>query len=173
MRKVLIWSLAVLAVLAGGWAAGWFWFAGTLRERVEGWAEARRGEGLTVAYGPLTVAGFPWRWTVRIEQPRLVGAGAAGWRWDGETVEADLRPWAMRDVTLRWPGEQRFTAGGGRVQETWIAHAARPDGRATIDDRGRLERVAFDFGDATLARSGDAQPMRAERLAGQAVVRRG
>src|SRR4051812_4767045 len=169
MRRRLL-SILIAIVLAVAWAGAWFWLAGTLRARVEAWADARRQEDVMVAYNRIAVAGFPFRWLVRLDAPRITGAGATSWQWQGDAVEADLVPWSLRDVGLRFPGEQRFSAGEGDVAETWIARAARPNGRAVVDERGKLERVEFDFGDATLARAGDAQPMRAERLTGQAVV---
>jgi hypothetical protein len=173
MRRRLLSILLVALVLAIVWAAAWFWLAGTLRAQVEAWADARRQEDVMVAYHRIAVAGFPFRWLVRLEQPLITGGGATSWQWQGDAVEAGLLPWSLRDVGLRFPGEQRFSAGDGNVAETWIARAARPNGRAVVDERGKLERVEFDFGDATLARAADAQPMRAERLTGQAVVRRG
>jgi hypothetical protein len=172
MRRFVIVTTVILG-LAGAWAAAWQWLAGNMRVRVDQWAAERRAEGLTVAYEGVAVTGFPLHWRVLIDRPQMAGAGPSAWNWQGEAVEADLLPWSLRDVPLRFPGDQRFSAGGGNVAETWIARAARPNGRAFIDDRGRLDRFEFDFGDATLSRAGDAQPTQAERLTGSAVLHRG
>jgi len=172
MRRVTI-ATAVVLALAGAWAAAWHWFAGDMQGRVDQWAADRRTEGLTVAYDRVTVTGFPLRWRVAVAQPQIAGAGSSAWTWQGDAVEADLLPWKLREVPLRFPGAQRFSAGGGNVAETWIARAARPDGRAFIDERGRLDRFEFDFGDATLARASDSQPTQAEHLTGMAAVHRG
>jgi hypothetical protein len=172
MRRFVV-VAAIVLVLAGAWVAVWQWLAGNMHARVDQWAAERRTEGLSVAYDRVAVTGFPLRWRVTVDRPQMTGAGPSAWNWQGDTVEADLLPWSLRDVPLRFPGDQRFSAGGGNVAETWIARAARPEGRAFIDDRGRLDRFEFDFGDATLARAGDAQPTQAERLAGSAALHRG
>jgi len=139
MRRIAV-IAAVLVALAAAWAGAWTWIAYGLHDRAEQWVADRRAEGLTVDYERMAVTGFPWRWRVAIQKPNLAGAGPSGWTWQGDAVEADVAPWSLRDVPVRFPGDQRFSAGAGAVAETWTARAAKPDGRALIDERGRLAR---------------------------------
>ena len=165
MKRRFLWGgILGLVAVALGWTAAWYWIAGEIRQRIESWGEARRGDGLTVRHAGLSVGGFPFAWRVRIAEPVLAGAGAADWAWNGEALEARFVPTNYRDVTLRFPGEHRLTAGGGVVGGTWRVRAERPDGRILLHPNGRLDRLELDFGTATLIRLPDERRFQATQL---------
>jgi hypothetical protein len=160
-------------VVAGlGWTVAWYQIADTIRGRIETWAEARRGEGLTARHAGIAVDGFPFAWRVRITDPAIAGAGAAAWAWHGEALEARFAATGYRDVALQFPGEHRIAAGGGALGATWRVSAARPDGRILLHADGRLDRLELDFGDATLIRLPDEKTFRAARLQGAVTLPR-
>src|SRR5258708_17535660 len=165
--------IVVVIVAAGGWVLAWERLADGLRDRIAGWAEGRRAEGLTVEYDQIRINGFPLKWHVTIVHPHLAGAGPTGWSWVGEAVEADVIPWSGRDVPLRFPGDHRFAAGRGDVAEAWTVNADRPLGRAGLDNRGRLDQLNLDFTDVTVVRATTGQTARAGHLNGHAELHRG
>ena len=176
MRRRFIWAVVAAAVAAaaiGGWVLTWYHFAGNIRERVELWAAARRAEGLTVNHGTIAIDGFPLRWHVSITQPHLEGAGPTGWTWDGAAVEADLKPWRITEIPLRFPGRQTFAAGRGDVAEKWTLQAGRPEGQAGLDERGRLDRLNLDLGDVTLTRASSSESAHADYVTAHAQLFRG
>jgi len=170
--RPLVGALAVVAGLALAWTIAWYYIASTVTMRLEGWAEARRAEGLTVTYGGLVVTGFPLAWDVRLAGPAVAGAGSAAWAWQGEALEARFTPMNYRDVALRLPGDHRIAAGGGTLSGTWLVRAASPEGRILLHPDGRLDRLEFDFADATLVRLPDERAFQVVRLRGSATLPR-
>jgi len=170
MRRRIVWAIVAAVAAAGiaGWVFTWYHFAGNIRERVGLWAAARRTEGVTVNYGAIGIDGFPLRWHVSITQPHLEGAGPTGWTWDGAAVEADLKPWRISEIPLRFPGRQTFAAGRGDVAERWTVVAGRPEGQAGLDERGRLDRLNLDLGDVTLTRASSPESAHADYVTAHA-----
>ncbi|MBV8538180.1 MAG: DUF2125 domain-containing protein [Alphaproteobacteria bacterium] len=174
-RSTRIIILAALLVLlaAAGWSLAWLRIADRTRGEVESWVAGRRADGLKVDYTTIAVTGYPLHWRVTVSQPNMAGAGPTEWTWQGYAVEADLSPWSMREVPLRFPGDQRFSVGAGNVSETWTLSAARPNGRIAVDERGRLDHLALDLGDRTLTRTDDVAPTRADHFTADAQLPRG
>lgn len=105
--KIVFSLLGLLLALAGAYTAVWFWAAGLLRDGIQSWAEARRAEGVAVTYsGPGEVTGFPLFLHARLEAPSLA---APDWRWSGDALEIEGRPWAWDRLTLRAPGHHAAT----------------------------------------------------------------
>jgi hypothetical protein len=165
--------IALLLIVAGGWTVAWERIADNLQGRIDAWVTARRADGLKVDYERVAVSGFPFRWHVTVSHPNMAGAGPTGWTWQGFAVEAEMKPWVLRDIPVRFPGDQRFSAGGGNVAETWTVNAAQPDGHVMIDERGRLDQLALDLGDATFQRAADVQPTHTDHLTAHAQLHRG
>jgi hypothetical protein len=171
-RSLAIAAGAAVIGLGVAWTIAWHQIASGMRDRLETWAEARRAEGLTVSHKGLAIEGFPFAWQVRVSEPVIAGAGSAAWAWQGEALEARFTPADYRDVALRFPGDHRLAAGGGALSGTWRVRAARPEGRILLYPDGRLNRLEFDFGDATLIRLPDEKAFQAVRLQGAATVPR-
>jgi hypothetical protein len=171
-RALILTGLVVL-LAAAGWSLAWLRIADRTRVEVEGWVAGRRADGLKVDYTTIAVTGYPLHWRVTVGYPNMAGAGPTEWTWQGYAVEADLSPWSMREIPLRFPGDQRFSVGAGNVAETWTLNAARPNGRAGLDDRGRLDHLTLDLGDVTLMRAADLQPTHAEHFTADAMLHRG
>ncbi len=162
MRRRTVIVLAAAAAGAMLWTGAWVLVAGRIERGVLAWVEARRAEGLTAEYRRLDVSGWPWRWRVEIEAPRMAGAGESLWGWRGQALLLEVRPWAPGELPLAFPGEHWIKAGGGEESEATIS-AARPEGRAQLTDGGRLAGLALDLGDAVLKRALDPGPTRIGR----------
>jgi hypothetical protein len=155
MRRYIIAVLAVLVVLAACWCGFWFYAAQDIETRLAAWAAAQRAQGLTAEYASVTVSGFPLSWHTRVMAPAMSGAGATRWEWRGEEITAEIRPWALHDVPVTFPGVHRVSAGTGGVAETLAIRAARPDGRVQLASDGRLANLTLDIGDAEVRRPPD------------------
>jgi hypothetical protein len=164
--------LAIFAVLSltAIWTLAWHIMADRAIARVEAWADARRAEGLAAEHNGVGVKGFPWRWYVTITRPTLAGAGSTAWIWHGDAVEALLLPFAMREVVVRFPGDQVFSAGEGSLGGAWRLRADQPDGRVLLRSDGRLDRLELNFAGVALARLHDDTPVHVDRLTAIATV---
>src|SRR5262245_51547115 len=96
MRRPLRLALLLLLLLAIAYGGFWYWAAGEARRIVEGWAEARRAEGYTVAWRELAVGGFPLALRVTLTEP-VLGREAAGHEASSAEITATTRPWALHE----------------------------------------------------------------------------
>lgn len=152
-RRLPIAAAALLLLAAAGYTGFWFFEAHLVRSGLADWTAARRAEGLSVDYGAPQLSGFPFRIAVRLDHP-AVAAPDQHWRWTGEAVEADVRPWAFHHVTVHPLGRQEvaFVAAG----ENAVASASAAEATAVVDvdARGRLQEGSFDAEALTLAGAG-------------------
>ena len=77
------------------------------------------------------------------------------WEWRGEAVTAEIRPWALRDVPVTFPGLHHVAGGAGGIAETFAIRAARPHGRIALAPDGRLANLRLDLEDAQIQRLPD------------------
>jgi hypothetical protein len=97
--RALVAVTALVAVLAIGYAAAWYYVAGRVREAVIDWAEARRVEGVTAGWDRLDVGGFPFGYTVRLEKPVLEQTTIEpGYDLRAPVLVASAPPWSL----TRW-----------------------------------------------------------------------
>jgi len=164
MRRLAVLTLAAIAVLAAAWCAFWFYAAHDIETRLAAWAEAQRAQGLTAQYAGVSVSGFPLSWHTRIMAPAMSGAGPTRWEWRGEEVTAEIRPWALHDVPVTFPGLHHVAGGAGRVAETLEIHAGQPNGRIVLTDQGRLASLLLDLGAAEIQRLPDPAVSTARRI---------
>jgi hypothetical protein len=164
MRRVLFISLAIAAAVAAAWCAFWLYVARDIEPRLAAWAAAQRSQGLTAEYAGVAVSGFPLAWHTRITAPAMRGAGPTRWEWRGEEMTAEIRPWALRDIPVTFPGLHRIAGGAGGVAETMAMRAARPEGRILLTADGRLASLALDLGEAQIQRLPDPAVASARRV---------
>jgi hypothetical protein len=94
----------------------------------------------------------------------MAGAGPTRWEWRGEALTAQIRPWALRDVPVTFPGRHRVSGGAGRLAEAVAVSAARPDGRIALGPDGRLDGLFLDLGDALIERLPNPAQATAQRI---------
>lgn len=155
MRRAIFALFAAIAVAAVAWSAFWFYAARDIPLRLAAWAEAQRAQGLVAEYQGVTVAGFPWSWRALVTAPAMAGAGPTRWEWRGEAIAAEIRPWALRDIKIAFPGLHHVAGGAGNVAETLAIRATRPDGRIMLGADGRLAVLQLDLGDVQIQRRPD------------------
>lgn len=113
--------LAGLAIIIHG--VYWVFVSGQIRAGAEGWIEDQRQAGYTIAYEDLGVGGYPFRFTLRVEQPRIQApARDGGWSVDLERLAGSAQFYSLNHWIL--------TPGGP-------AHVEVPDGGEPL--RLRLE----------------------------------
>ena len=158
--------IAVLVLGIGGYVGFWLFLAGRVEPLVARWAEERRADGYRVAYGPVSVEGFPFRLLARIERPEIAGGGAseAPWEWRGERLSVVTQPWKLRHLIFSFDGEHRVGYLAGSEVRIVTARAEVPLMSVISDRAGRIERVAIDFQKLVLDDQRRETPWRIERL---------
>jgi len=109
---------AVVTTVAVVYGAYWFTVAGVIRDGIEDWAEARRADGMAVAYEDLAIGGFPGRFTATLSAPRIGG-------WHAQRLVAEARPFDLDRIAITLPGTQRLDLEGGVLEltlERGVAH---------------------------------------------------
>jgi Uncharacterized protein conserved in bacteria (DUF2125) len=164
MRRLAVIIPGTIIVLSVAWSAFWFYAANDIAARVASWAAAQRAQGLVAEYADLSVSGFPLSWRTHVAAPVMTGAGPTRWEWRGEAVTAEIRPWALHDVPVTFPGVHRISGGAGNVAETFAIRAERPHGRIVLTADGRLGNLLLDLGDAQIQRLPNPAASSARRL---------
>ena len=139
VRAVLT-ALVVVAGAAIVYVVIWFYMAASTRAAIDGWAEARRGDGLEVRYARLEMSGFPFMIRATLEKP-VLGAPRAGapWRWEAARAIGEARPWSPGRVRIMLAGAHRiaWTHKGNPVG--YQGSAAQLTAEIEIDAGGRRQ----------------------------------
>lgn len=143
--------VALLAVACALYVGIWFYTAGQLRDGVVAWAEARRAEGVTVGYTRLDIGGFPFALRMRVEAPSLSSPQG---KWEAAALTARMRPWSPNRVTVRAPGEHRFTWLDGGGSRTFLGQVQTAAARLQLDG-GRVRAADLTIRDFKLSGPGD------------------
>lgn len=112
--------LFVFCVLGGG-AYYWWWhrLAAGVNQTIASLIEDQRQWGRTIAFGSVTVTGFPGPLQITLTTPVIVAArgGPAPltyWRWDGPTLRGHLNVLSPTQVTIDASGSHRIDSVVGR-----------------------------------------------------------
>jgi hypothetical protein len=173
LRKRLIIAGAVVAALLAAWTGAWFTVQGEIRRQTLAWIEQQRAQRATIDYETLAVSGWPLWWRITIEAPHVVFPPGMQGEWRGTRAQAWLRPWAFRNIWLRFEGDHSLTipntigAGSGPTMTVTLS-ATEPDARVLIGSDGRPQEVELDSRDFALeapAPIGNIRGARAHLLA--------
>lgn len=148
--KILGRLLLVLVVFCalGGGAYSWWWhrLAAGVNQGIAAFIADQRQWGRTVAFGSVTVKGFPGPLEIILTTPVVVAArgGPAPltyWRWDGPTLHGHLSVFLPTQLTIDAAGSHRVDSVVGREPHNmrWIT----PDFRFVLDmgTAGRLRSL--------------------------------
>lgn len=145
--------ILILAMLTGGgYAVYWTLIANRIETAVDAWAERQRAEGYVASWAELNIGGFPFSWRVHLLLPRHGRAAAEGdLLWQGEALVATVRPWDMRHIHVRLPGEHRIERQRtGLPPLTGIVRAEDANLRLTLDNSGGIKRADLLLGTVAL-----------------------
>lgn len=150
--------LLAVVLVAGGYGAFWFYTEKLVRNGLADWATARRAEGYNIAYGEPVISGFPLRIKVTLNHPTISGPSRR-WRWRGDGVVAETRPWAFRNVIVRALGQQTINFPRGAVNDEVTASSTEAVGRLSLSRTGRLAQAIFDADGVTITTPGMPGPI--------------
>jgi hypothetical protein len=142
--------LLVLLLLGSGLWSG-YWFAGSsyLRQAADQWFADQAARGLTAEKSSLTVAGFPNRFDLRVEDMVLQDP-ASGIGWTASFAEVFAMTWKPWHIIAALPPDQTLALPDQTIQIT--SEALRTSLRAKPDLDVPLANAAVETG-ALTARS--------------------
>lgn len=107
------------------YAGYWFWMSGEIRKAGENWIAAQEAEGYVIVHDGVNVSGFPFRFTVTVENPDMTApAEDGGWRTRMPRLSASALPYNINHwiVAFRTPAEIELPGEDGMVR--YLAEAA-------------------------------------------------
>lgn len=144
MRYLVL--VGVLVAGAVAYSVYWFQVAGAIEPGIAVWAAERRAEGFTVAYGRVSVSGFPFRLAVTVDEPRVGRPDPSrAWRWQGPSLTAVAQPWNFRHVILGFEGRHRLAYLSRGAWRQFDLRAEVPRVSVVLGGDGRLQRFAIDL----------------------------
>lgn len=145
----LIVIAAVLLLAAAAYTAYWLVAEAELEDRVAGWIEDRRAEGMRIAHGPISRSGFPRR--LRLTMPSVAIEAPTGWSWRAPELKVRADPFAPGALRFSVFGEQQvrlpfhggsdaFTVQADGLDADVVFSSGRLSGRA-VGERVSLRPV--------------------------------
>lgn len=109
IQRKYLYPVGVVLLLAAIWTLGWFWLARVIETGLQDYADAQRGEPVTLSWDSVQVSGYPMRLFTHVAQPRGSWSGPDGRiDWTGpETVLKFFTDFG-RTVSFRAPGAHDF-----------------------------------------------------------------
>lgn len=155
-RRTLLVALVVVLAASAATVVYWHYASEMFRKGIEGWAQARRADGIQANYASVMMEGFPFRLQATLREPvisRPVPGSGEGpgrelaWEWRASEVAAAVQPWNPNRVELHFPGTNQVTAPFGGRGHTVFATAGRAIATLDLDHAGMPESADVDLED--------------------------
>ncbi|MDZ4735560.1 MAG: DUF2125 domain-containing protein [Rhodospirillaceae bacterium] len=135
----LVMAATALAAIGVGWFFYWQLATDRFQIALDDWAARERALGRTVEYAPPVFSGFPFAIRAEIADP-VYAMPAAGWRWQGPTIQASASPFDPLTIELDAPGAHAIAGPNG---DSWTVDADSLTGTLDFSLRG-LDAVALE-----------------------------
>lgn len=147
-RARLYWPFALLAFLALGWSAFWFYAASRTESTLGAWIEREASHGRVWTCPQRQTGGYPFRIEVTCATPTFAGpAGKARVEGSLGALKAYAQAWAPNHILADLDGPLKITRDdGAAVEMTWS--------RLRLSLRGKpkvLERLSLQGADGVIA----------------------
>ncbi len=114
----------VVALAVGLYGAFWLYMRAQLERGIDEWIAAERAGGRMIAFSERhPIAGFPFRFALRIDEP-VYGDPRADQIWQGERLDLVMQPWNWQHLIVRAPGRNRVETAEGQFDVTLGARSA-------------------------------------------------
>jgi hypothetical protein len=145
--RLVVALVIVLALLAAGWSALWFYAQGRVDAEIERVLARQSGAGREIACAERTVSGFPFRIEVACARPLFAQSRGRAIEVTGQRLNAVAEVWQPRHIRLDIEGPVRVAEPGTGGRE--IAHVSFKAARAVavpdLDGQHQLTATADDI----------------------------
>ncbi|MEM9670176.1 MAG: DUF2125 domain-containing protein [Pseudomonadota bacterium] len=105
-RRSRIWlytPIVIFTVIIAAYSTYWVWMRGQLETGIDDWIADQRAAGMTVEFSDKRLVGFPYRFALIVDDPRLADP-STGSDWSGDELQLIMQPWNFNHVIGRSPG---------------------------------------------------------------------
>lgn len=119
-RSRLLWPAGGILLLLALYSAYWVFASFQLRRSVEDWIAAQESAGYTIEYDRLKIGGYPYRFQVRFDAPRIRAPQSdGGWYAHFASSRANALPYDLSHWILDIGGPvflEDYTEPGGMIE---------------------------------------------------------
>lgn len=142
-------GLVGFAIFSVAYTGYWFYVASAFREGLPAWIERLAGNGATLAYRQLEIAGYPFQFRLIFHEPLLdaptfPALGGKPLRWSGARAMAMMAPWNFNSFTIDLAGSHRIDWPADRRTRTANLSAEEFTIRTGMHDDGLPDEARFD-----------------------------
>ncbi|MFW6413168.1 MAG: DUF2125 domain-containing protein [Oceanicaulis sp.] len=167
-RAKLYAPFAALALVLVVHAVYWIVVAGNIEDRARAWVAAQERAGYEIGHAGLRVGGYPFRFTLRAAEPRIVAPDAeGGWSVDLERLAVSAQFYNLSHWIATLGGPARLSTEIGGEPAIYILNAAAARVSLAGDD-GATTRIGAEFDDLVIG--AEAGPAPALSAAGSLVL---
>lgn len=80
---------------------------GVLEKGIDEWIVTERARGNVIQFSDKRMTGFPFRFTLEVDNP--VYADPGNYEWKGDHLQLNMQPWNWQHIIARAPGTNRVT----------------------------------------------------------------
>lgn len=102
---------AIFGILLTAYTAYWFYVRGKLDTGINDFITQQRDAGADISFASKRVHGFPFRFTLTMEDPQFANA-EIGFDWKGEKLQINMQPWNFYHYIARSSGRNEMTVSG-------------------------------------------------------------
>lgn len=146
---VLPFALLVVAGLA--WTGAWFYASGRAEREIDAWITAEAAKGRVWSCADRQLGGFPFRFELMCNAPKVMLAGAGQWSWSATRAHAVAQVWNPGHIIAEFQGPAQLSEAttGRQIEANWKLLQV-----SGVGTRGELERMSVSANDYTLAEGG-------------------
>ena len=101
----------VVFLMIAAYCVYWFVMAGELRKGVDTWVNDQRAAGHTVTYSKMKLGGFPYRFSLRVNDP-VIASPVEGWSWAGTELTLVAQTYNLQHLLAFSPEKNVFKVEG-------------------------------------------------------------
>jgi hypothetical protein len=172
-RRIFLWTLAGLTVVAGLYTGGWFFLSAELRGGIDSWIAQQKKSGLDIRYASHQRGGFPFAIKMIFDQPVIASdRKLTSFVWQGQQAIITVKPWNIRDGHIDLSGPQKIGIVRNGKTSTWQGHAGLFTADINFKSRTQIQ-LALNFGQVDMKSKDDkaqSEPQRVQLHRGRIVV---
>jgi hypothetical protein len=145
MMRLIITTIAILALIFGGYFFWWNTVADTALSQVEIWKQAKIKEGYSIEHSPIEISGFPYR--VRLDLGALQVKHPNSALTTADSVWVVAQPWSLKHIIFGTKGTATHQWIQNSVSRKLELTPTESVGSATLTSKGKLKTLAIDLKD--------------------------
>ncbi|MGH7001772.1 MAG: DUF2125 domain-containing protein, partial [Stellaceae bacterium] len=148
MRRVAVWFGGLAVLLAAAYTGYWYYLAGTIRDQMTPWVDARQAEGVDIKWNAVAIGGYPFAVRLRFDGFDVAALKPMPYQMQAADISFSSAPWDLRHWHFSAPDGARVelilqSAGfDAKTLDGMVSVPLQPGGTADIEASGLAGRGA-------------------------------